>query len=76
MNIDKIIRKLSKFGDVHVCKAGLVFTVFITGKNLDSTDTFMAIHEIVKDVKDKYKNIEVLKNDSNFYLMVLKPIDQ
>lgn len=73
---EQLIKSLSKFGDVQVYKEGSVFTLLITGTGLSSTETFLAIHRLVKEIQGRYKNVEVLKNDDTFYLVVLKPVIQ
>lgn len=63
-----------KYGTLQVCKEDFVFTVFITGSDLSN---WKIVNDIQKDILDyvgkKYTKIEVLKNDSDFFLMILKP---
>ncbi len=66
--------KLSKFGNIQVMKAGLVFSLFITGTKLANATTVFDIQKSVTDFcGDKYPNIEAFRNDDTFFFMVLKP---
>lgn len=74
MNIDKLKKELSKLGDIQILKAGHVLTLLITGVNLDAGNIFTTIQEaIAKHTDNKYPIIEALRNDSNFFCIVLKP---
>ncbi|KXX72743.1 helix-turn-helix domain-containing protein [Flammeovirga sp. SJP92] len=70
----KLIYKLSKFGKVEVCKdGGEIFTLLMTGKNLANNSVLMGITCVVVDmVSKKYPTIDIMKNDDNFQLMVLR----
>jgi len=71
--LSTLINKLSKYGKVEVCKVGVVFTVLITGENLTKMDNYINIQKLVLDFgKDIYPIVEVLKNEHNFYLSILR----
>jgi len=73
MNIEKLKVELSKLGYIQILKAGSVFTLLITGENLDNGNIFSTIHEAIDKYTDRqYPFIEALKNDSNFFCIVLK----
>lgn len=66
--------ELSKFGDLQVCKEGVVLTVLITGTKLSNWETAMKIQKsVVEYAGDKFPNIECMRNDETFFLIVLKP---
>ena len=45
----------------------------MTGKKLDSMDSFVGIQKLVTDyIKDKYPIIEAMKNEDSFFCMILK----
>lgn len=71
--IEQLIKKLSKYGDVQVCKEGHVFTLLITGNNLDN---WIIVNEIQMKVIEyagkKYPFIEVLKNSKHFLCYILR----
>lgn len=73
----KIIRAIQKYGniDIEVLKVGFVLTLLLTGKGLSNIRTVMDIQTKISTITDKqYPIVEVLKNDYNFFLIVLKPI--
>ena len=71
--MDELILKLSKYGFPTV-KEGIVFTVFIRGKELSKFNNVNDIQSIVLEyTKDKFPFLELYINDNNFLLMILKP---
>ena len=75
MKLDTLKLRLCKFGIPQVVKEGLVFTVLITGKGLEKSETVTAIQELVLDYAvDKYPLIEAVKNEDEFFLIILKPL--
>lgn len=75
---DKIKFELSrmKVEDWQICKCGVVFTLLLTGTGLSHWNT---VNEIMQDVLavvgEKYTNIETMRNDDNFYCLILKQED-
>lgn len=66
--------ELSKFGELQICKEGFVFTVLITGEKLSNWVTAMGIQKLITDYAgDKYPIVECLRDDENFFCIVLKP---
>lgn len=73
MDTSKLLNKLNRFGSVEMLKEGVVFTMLITGTNLTSFDSYNSILQAVTEhTKDKFPLIECLKNEKNFFLIVLK----
>lgn len=71
----KLIEGLSKYGMVEVLKADFVFTLLLTGENLDSINRIVSIQTLVLEATEKkYPNIEVVNNTETYVLYVLKPI--
>lgn len=70
---NSLTKKLSKYGRVEVCNANYVFTLLITGKNLDNgltvTDILNSTNELMKE---QFPIIEALVNESHFYLLILR----
>ena len=74
MNINKLKQQLLKYGTIQLCKEGYVFTLLITGEKLDNWKTVNAIQMgVLEYVGDNYPLIECVKNDENYFCMVLKP---
>ena len=74
--IDEMIKELSKLGTVEVIKNDFVFTLFMTKdkKDLTSEQIPFKVLEIATSYLGSEKpNIEVMKNEENFLLLVLKP---
>lgn len=72
MNIEKLKSQLSKVGKIEVIKEGIVFTLLMKGSGLSNHKIVTGITMAVLDsVGDKYPNIEVMKNDDDFMLLVL-----
>lgn len=73
MNIENFKLQISEFGTIQICKADLVFTLLLTGEKLDSWQTIISIQmKVLEFIGHKYPIIEAMKNDSNFYCLVLK----
>ena len=76
--MDEIIKKLSFYGNIEVIQDEFVFTLLMTkkekGYNLTMQQIPFKILEIVTDyLGDKKPNIEVMKNEESFLLLVFKP---
>lgn len=68
--------ELSKFGIVSTIKNDFVFTLLITKdkQKLSKGSTALDILDIVtKHIGEEKPNIEVLKNEEDFLLLILKP---
>jgi len=66
--------ELSKFGLLQICKEGFVFTVLMTGKGFSSWTRTMDIQKLITDYAgEKYPIVECLRNDDDFFCIVLKP---
>jgi hypothetical protein len=71
---NQTIKALTKFGDIQVFNENLVFTVLITGTDLTNMLRQLDIQDIlVRYAADRYPIIEVMKNEDNYFLAVLKP---
>ena len=58
----------------EIVKEGYVFTVLITGANLSNMDNWLNIQkDITEYAGEKYPIIEAVKNNNNFFCVVLKP---
>jgi hypothetical protein len=76
MSLDELKMQLSEFGDVQIAKSGYVFTILMTsnGKNLSKYKTVLQIqHLIFNFCGSSFTSIEVFRNDTNFFCIVLKP---
>lgn len=77
MDYYRLIEGLIKYGEVQICKEGYVFTVLITGRDLDNVERVNSIQGLIIDeVGEDYPLIECVKNGFSFFLMVLKPEDK
>lgn len=66
--------KLYKYGIPVVVKKGYVLTVFISGTGLSNYNTVLNIQEaIIKRAGKQFPVVEVMQNDENYFLMILKP---
>lgn len=65
-------RRLSKYGDVQMCKAGEVFTLLITGQKLGRVKTNLDIVDELGAINTVYPVIECMKTDDTVFLLVLK----
>lgn len=72
MNLDSIKTKLCEFGDLRMCKAGHVFTLLITGSNLQNMQAVIGIQDALLPVIKEYPCIECLTNDIDHFMVVLK----
>lgn len=71
--MEKLIKLLSDYGTVEICKAGEVFTLLITGKGLNNALTVSEIQLLyLGALKGKYPFIEAVRNTDNYYCVVLK----
>lgn len=74
--LENLTRNLSKYGIVQVIKNDFVFTLLMT-KDKESLTKFMRPLTIMKlccdYLGDEKPNIEVMKNEEDFLLLVLKP---
>jgi hypothetical protein len=73
MNLEKLKNQLSKFGTIEAIKEGVVFTLLMKGCGMASHNVVSGITmDVLDSVGDKYPNIEVMKNDDDFLLLVLR----
>lgn len=74
MSMEKLKSQLSKVGKIEVIKEGVVFTLLIKGSGLSNLNI---VNGVVKDVfdyvGDKYPYFEIMKNEDEFLLLVLRP---
>jgi hypothetical protein len=76
MTIKQLKIKLSKKGTIQLCKEGVVFTLLLTGTGLSNWNTVNEIMgDVIATVGTKYPNIEAMRNDDNFYCLILKQQD-
>ncbi len=69
-----LLSNLSRYGLVQICKADYVFTLLITGENLSRGSVYSEITTAVLNfVGDRYPIVETVRNDENFFCLVLKP---
>lgn len=72
--MEEIAKELSKYGKIEVLKVGYVFTLIMTGKNIESFKVVEGIQSIInKHIVSDFPIVEVYKNEENFLLIVLKP---
>lgn len=76
--MEELIEKLNFYGNIEVLKDDFVFTLLITRKPngwvLTTGQVPLKILEIVTNyLGDKKPMIEVMKNEKDFILLVLKP---
>ena len=72
MNLENLKKELSKVGTIQAIKEGVVFTLLMKGSGLSNYKIVSEITMAVLDsIGDKYPNIEVMKNDDDFLLLVL-----
>jgi len=65
---------LSKFGNVQLLREGKCFSMLITGDGLSNWNTYNKILGLVSDfTKEKYPIVEAIKNEKDFFCMVLVP---
>lgn len=66
--------QLSQIATIAVIKQGYVFTLLLVGSGLSNWTTVNKIQSIVLDeVGNKYSIIEAMRNDENYFLLILKP---
>jgi len=71
-DIEKLEQAICDKGVIHVLKAGKVFTLYMTGKGLSSAHVLGHINlEVLANAAPYYPNVEVMKNEDNYILMVL-----
>jgi hypothetical protein len=74
MTLDKLKELLSKYGTIQLCKKDYVFTLLMTGENLRNWQLVNEIQtEVVKCVGAEYPVIECMRNDKDFFCIVLRP---
>lgn len=74
-DLSKLTELLSKIGIVEVIKDDYVFTLYMINDTKFLSDhkaVFNVLEIVLKHIPDKPK-IEVMKNDDNFILLILKP---
>lgn len=71
-----LIEKLSEFGTVEICTTKEVFSLLMTGDNLDNMQTALSIQKLVNEaVGETYPNVENMRNKDFFYCIILsKPV--
>lgn len=73
MTVEDLKKELCKYGTIAVLKEGVVFTAFLIGNNLNKWDNMDKIQKAILTYTDKkYPHIEVLNNDSGYFLIILK----
>lgn len=74
MEIESLKTELSQYGEVQVCKKGFVFVLLMTGLKNQSIGLISKIQMLVLNFTEgKFPAIEILKNDKDFIIIVLKP---
>ena len=72
--MDDLTKDLSQYGIVEVIKDDFVFTLHMTkSKEKISKNTLKIVTLVMKYLNDKKPIIEVMKNNDDFLLLVLKP---
>ena len=69
--MEELKQKLSELGTIEVISNKSVFTLFMKTDNSRVVNVFSVLDLVKSFILDK-KNIEVLKNDDDFILIVLK----
>lgn len=71
---EKLIKALSKYGNIELVSVQSVLTILITGSGLTLAKNFIGIQTAISAIADdKYPEIVALKNEDNYFLIVLKP---
>ena len=74
MNLEGLKKKISKYGTLEVIKEGYVFTVLMTGSDFTKWNVVSEIQgAVIEYVGAKYPIIEVLKNEEDFFCLILRP---
>ena len=78
MLMNKLIEKLNFYGNVEVIRNDFVFTLLLTkkqnGLSLSAGQIPLKVLEVVINfIGSEKPNIEVMKNEENFLLIILKP---
>jgi hypothetical protein len=70
----EIKKELSRFSTIEVFKVGdRILTILLTGTGLDSMDVYNRITDIfMGELVKTYPYVEVMKNENNYFLLVLK----
>ena len=74
-DLTKLTKQLSKIGVVNVIKDDYVFTLYMTksDRSLETGSTTLPILKwVLGEIKDK-QHVEVLRNEADFFLLVMKP---
>ncbi len=68
MDLTDLTMELSHFGHVQICHANTVFTLLMTGHDLDNAKTYCSIQtKVLNQVGDHFPYIEAMRNDTNFF---------
>ena len=73
-SLEKLKESLSNIKGVKIelIKAGNVFTLLLKGEGLSNWETVNYINNLcLESFGDKYQMIEAMKNDNDFFLLVL-----
>lgn len=69
--MDELIEKLTYLGQIVTIKNGYVFTLLLRTSKADKIVLDVLGH-VTSAIKDK-NNVEVIQNDGDFILIILKP---
>jgi hypothetical protein len=71
--VEELKMILLQYGDIEILKAGEVFSVVLTGKNLSNWRTVDTLQSAILNVAAiKYPTIEALKIDDHIFVMILR----
>lgn len=74
MTLEDLKMKLCEFGNPQIVKEGIVFSVLITGKGLSKSITVIKLQDLILSyAKQKFPFIEAMRNDEDFFCLILKP---
>lgn len=74
MTLEDLKMKLCDFGNPQIVKEGVVFSVLLTGKGLSKSRTVMKLQDLILDyAKEKFPLLEAMRNDDEFFCLILKP---
>ncbi len=71
----ELIEKLSAYGEVHLCRAGAVFSVLVVGPQCGNIDINLEMQKVILGATKEYPNIEAMSiQDSHFCLILTKEV--
>ena len=74
LGFENLKEKLSELGTIQIIKVGHVFTLLLTGPGLSKSSTLQQIFDLIRKYPMRnYPVIEAMRNNDNFFCIVLRP---